>query len=83
MKPGDWEDPGRHAIAIVFDAPAPQRRWLVLVNAQESPLRFSLPPGHWQLRLAADAHPHGAGGVGLPLAPLQEIPPTSLWVASS
>jgi len=83
LSAADWEAAGRHAIAILFEAPAPQRQWLVLVNAQEEAVRFHLPPGRWQLRLATDAKAQGSNTPGLPLAPLQDIPPTSLWVASA
>lgn len=78
MGTADWEDASRHAIAILFDAPASQKRWLVLVNAQEQTMRFTLPPGRWQLRLATDS----TQAPGASISPMQEIPPTSLWVAS-
>ncbi|MBS0341809.1 MAG: glycogen debranching enzyme GlgX, partial [Proteobacteria bacterium] len=82
MTTGDWQAPGRHAMAVLFETPGMQRQWLVLVNAQEEAVRFTLPPGRWHLRLATDAKAHGADSAGLPLAHVQEIPPTSLWVAS-
>lgn len=82
MATADWEAPGRHAMAILFESPGMAQQWLVLVNAQQSAVRFTIPPGRWQLRLATDARAHGAGGAGLPLAHVQDMPPTSLWVAS-
>lgn len=81
MTQADWEASSRHAVAILFETPGMQQ-WLVLVNAQESAVRFTIPLGRWQLRLATDAKAHGASETGLPLAHIQEVPPTSLWVAS-
>ncbi|SFM83450.1 glycogen debranching protein GlgX [Variovorax sp. OV329] len=83
MAAADWEAPGRQAIAVLFEAPAPHKQWLLLVNAQEGAVRFHLPPGRWQLRLATDARVQGAGEPGMPLAPVQVVPPTSLWLASA
>ena len=76
MAGADWEANGQHAMAILFDMPAPQARWLLLINAQEQPQRFVLPPGHWQLRLATDGAQDNAA---LPHQPI--LPPVSLWVA--
>ncbi|HSV57629.1 MAG TPA: glycogen debranching protein GlgX [Variovorax sp.] len=79
MTPADWERADRHAIAILFDEPAAQARWLLLVNGEERPVRFRLPPGPWRRRLATDE----AGGGADEQLDQPTVPPVSLWLAQT
>jgi len=79
MSTADWEHDGRHALAILFDAPAPASRWLVLLNAAPREMEFSLPPGHWRRRLATDAEEDD--NTEIPMEGVQRLRPGSLWVA--
>jgi glycogen operon protein len=79
MRQADWERGDSHALAIVFDAVAPAAKWLVLVNAEEHVVEFSLPPGNWLRRLASDSDDADA----LPLEGPQLLLPGSLWVAKT
>jgi glycogen operon protein len=78
MAEADWQDGSQHAMAILFDMPAPQARWLLLLNAQERPQSFVLPPGQWRLRLATDGADEDEDAT---LSPQPTLPPVSLWVA--
>jgi len=80
MTPGDWERGDRHALAIVFEAIPPASNWLVLVNAEERDLGFTLPPGRWLLQLASDTDDALSGA---PLDGTQVLRPGSLWVAKT
>ena len=75
----DWQRSDRQALAILFDAPSPTPRWLVLVNAGAGPETFVLPAGEWTCVLASD----DPGSAGQASRPLHEatLPPSSLWVA--
>jgi len=46
----DWHDPHRHALALWL-APRDDAAVLVLMNAEDAPVRFVLPPGAWVQRL--------------------------------
>ena len=59
MQVHDWHDAGQHAFACRIDA-APgdtgpsqpgTRHLLLAFNPDAKPLRFTLPPGHWQIAL--------------------------------
>jgi glycogen operon protein len=80
MTHGDWERGERHALAIVFEAAAPAASWLVLVNAEDRAVEFSLPPGRWLRRLASDCEDDAHA---LPMNGAQRLPPASLWVAKT
>jgi len=80
MTPGDWERGDRHALAIVFEAIPPAANWLVLVNAEERDLGFTLPPGRWLLQLASDTDDALSGA---PLDGTQVLRPGCLWVAKT
>ena len=79
MTPADWEGVGRHAIAILFDGPVAQARWLMLINGEERPVRFNLPPGSWRRRLATDQ----AGGGADEQLDQPTVPPVCLWLAQT
>lgn len=85
MTAADWERGDRHALAIVFDAVPPAASWLVLVNAEEHPVEFSLPPGRWLHRLATDPHDDdNASVLGMgPTEGTRTLPPSSLWLANT
>ena len=79
MTGADWQRGDRPALAILFDAPAPDARWLVLVNAGATPVAFQLPPGRWQCRLASDAADDAAPVRDL--ADAERVQPGALWLA--
>ncbi|MDM0044850.1 glycogen debranching protein GlgX [Variovorax dokdonensis] len=80
MTGSDWDDAESHALAMLFDAPSREPRWLLLINAQAAPVRFALPPGVWRLRLASDAEPDSQPQSS-PLADAVDVPGGSLWLA--
>ena len=75
----DWQRGNRQALAILFEAPAPEPSWLLLLNAGEADVEFTLPPGRWTLRLASD--PDADEADAAPLEPTRTLPPGSLRVA--
>jgi len=81
MRSEDWQADSRRALAILFEAPAPAERWLVLLNANTATVEFTLPPGRWTRRLASD--PAVDETPATPLAPTQALPTGSLWVAKT
>jgi glycogen operon protein len=48
----DWDDAGQHALAIWFTDPL--QPLLILINAADDALPFTLPPGDWALALRSD-----------------------------
>jgi pullulanase/glycogen debranching enzyme len=46
----DWHDAHRHALALWL-APRDDAAVLLLMNAEDAPVRFVLPPGAWVQRL--------------------------------
>ncbi|HEY2258000.1 MAG TPA: glycogen debranching protein GlgX [Variovorax sp.] len=81
MTDADWAPGGRHAVALLFEGPAMAPGWLVLVNAEDGEVAFTLPPGRWLLRLASDSS--AADPAGEVLAPVQKVPGGSLWAAKT
>ncbi len=81
MSGADWSRGDRHALAILFDAPPPASSWLLLVNADDAEIEFTLPPGRWLECLATEAAsaPDGLVPVGEP----RRMPPASLFVAKT
>ena len=79
MTAADWERPEAQSLAVLFEAAPGAPSWLLLVNAEPRAVRFVLPPGSWQLRLASD---HDG-----PVQPLEAagpmLPSGSLWLATS
>ncbi len=57
MTTADWERGDLHALAILFESPAPGAHWLVLVNAEAHEVTFKLPPGSWTLDGWPATHP--------------------------
>ena len=52
----DWHDAARRDLAVLIGEPGRVLTpLLMLLNAHESPRRFALPPGAWQLRLDSSA----------------------------
>ncbi|MDM0115525.1 glycogen debranching protein GlgX [Variovorax sp. J22R133] len=82
MTTEDWERGDRHAMAILFDAPAPATRWLVLVNAEDRALDFNLPPGQWTRRLASHVD-ETSESTGAAPGTSWRLPPASLWIAKT
>ncbi|MDN8614813.1 glycogen debranching protein GlgX [Variovorax ginsengisoli] len=81
MRNEDWQAGDRRAMAILFEAPPPAERWLVLLNAGTAPVGFTLPPGRWTCRLASDAADDEAAAQRLDAT--QTLAPGSLWVAKT
>ncbi|HET7835107.1 MAG TPA: glycogen debranching protein GlgX [Variovorax sp.] len=81
MRNEDWQAGERRAMAILFEAPPPAERWLVMLNAGTAPVAFTLPPGRWTCRLASDAADDEAAAQ--PLDATQTLAPGSLWVAKT
>jgi len=79
MTTADWERRDRHALAILFEAPAPASSWLVLVNAEAADVTFHLDGGSWVRQLASDEDADDA----LPLRQSVTLGPGSLWVAKT
>jgi len=79
LTPADWDDPGRHALAVLFDDAGAAPRWLLLVNAEAQPVRFALPAGRWRRRLATEAPDDADGDIELP--DTLTLPAGSLWLA--
>ena len=79
MQPEDWTRRGRHALAILFDAPQGEVAWLVLINADahagDGAVEFTLPPGRWQLEITSDQEESRQ------LAAAETLQPASLWLA--
>ncbi|MGF6526761.1 glycogen debranching protein GlgX [Variovorax sp. PvP013] len=80
MQPEDWLRRGRHALAILFDAPPSEVAWLVLVNAGPEAVEFDLPPGTWRRRFASEAASDD-GTRDAPLAASRKQPAGALWLA--
>ena len=59
MTPGDWQQPDRHALGVLFEPAHESPAWLLLVNAEEAARAFALPPGRWEPVLDT-AEPTGA-----------------------
>jgi glycogen operon protein len=86
MNPEDWTRRGRHALAILFDAPQGEPAWLLLVNANapaethagDGAVEFTLPPGRWMLEIASDAPDDAAPR---PIGATATLDPASLWLA--
>ena len=76
----DWQAGEPLALAILFEAPPAAESWLVLLNAGEAPVGFTLPPGRWTRRLASDASDDEGTR---PLDGTQTLAPGSLWVAKT
>jgi len=81
MRNEDWQAGERRAMAILFEAPSPAERWMVMLNAGTAPVAFTLPPGRWTCRLASDAADDEAAAQ--PLDATQTLAPGSLWVAKT
>jgi glycogen operon protein len=81
LSPESWADAASHALAVLFDVPAPGAPWLLLANAQAEPVRFVLPAGRWQRRLATDEEPDAIEDT-TPMAQAVTVPAGSLWLAS-
>ncbi|MDM0027948.1 glycogen debranching protein GlgX [Variovorax saccharolyticus] len=79
MRTEDWQRGDRQALAILFESPAPEPSWLVLLNAGEADVEFTLPPGRWTQRLASD--PAADPAHAAPLEAALTLPPSSLRVA--
>ncbi len=79
MQPEDWTRRGRHALAVLFDAPQGEVAWLVLINADahsgDGAVEFTLPPGRWQLEISSDQEKPRQ------LAATETLQPASLWLA--
>jgi glycogen operon protein len=54
MTPTDWERGDRPALMVLFDAPASEVAWLVLIQAGTEAVDFAPPPGAWLRRLASE-----------------------------
>jgi len=81
MRNEDWQAGERRAMAILFEAPSPAERWMVMLNAGTAPVAFTLPPGRWTCRLASDAADDEAAAQ--PLDATRTLAPGSLWVAKT
>lgn len=79
MRSEDWQRGDRHALAILFEAPAPAPSWLLLLNAGGADVEFTLPPGRWTHRLASDPAVDAAAAESF--HPTRTLPRGSLWVA--
>jgi glycogen operon protein len=77
MAPADWNRGDRQALAVLFDAPADEVAWLVLIQAGTEAVDFALPPGRWLRRLASDDD----GETSRPLRDAETLRPGSLWLA--
>ncbi|MBO9515512.1 MAG: glycogen debranching protein GlgX [Variovorax sp.] len=75
MTLADWERRDRHALAILFEAPA--SNWLLMLNAEAGEVAFQLPAGGWIRQFASDERTAGP----LPLGATATLAPGSLWVA--
>jgi glycogen operon protein len=80
MTTADWERSDRPALTLLFDAPPDVPgavAWLVLIQAGDHAIDFTLPPGPWLRRLASDddtAAPRRLAG-------RETLAPASLWLA--
>ena len=75
----DWHDVHRHALALWL-APRDGAAVLVLMNAEDAPVRFVLPPGAWVQRLdtaGGDAQARALDGIAV------EAPANGLLVLAS
>jgi glycogen operon protein len=81
MQPEDWLRRGRHALAILFDAPPQKVAWLVLVNAGAEAVDFDLPAGRWLRRFSSEAaeSPQDAAWAR-PLAGSCSLSANGLWL---
>ena len=81
MQPEDWLRRGRHALAILFDAPPQKVAWLVLVNAGAEAVDFDLPAGRWLRRFSSEAaeSPQDAARAR-PLAGSCSLSANGLWL---
>jgi glycogen operon protein len=69
MTEADWHDPHRRALAVLIGAPGrASGPVLMLVNAEPTPVEFTLPPGRWRMRLASCGEPADPAGATLTLA---------------
>ena len=77
MTLADWERGDRPALMVLFDAPASEVAWLVLIQAGTEAVDFALPPGTWWRRLASedDDRPHRL------LRREETLSPATLWLA--
>jgi len=80
MSASAWEEPHSQALSLRLQGAG--QSVLLLFNPEPNPVRFTLPPGAWRLRLDTAAPDLSApAAAGLWLRPTEEVAPGALWMA--
>jgi glycogen operon protein len=75
-----WEEPHSQALSLRLQGVG--QSVLLLFNPEPNPVRFTLPPGAWRLRLdTAASDPSAPAAAGLWLRPTEDVAPGALWMA--
>ena len=62
MQTADWHDRGGHALGCRIESAQRDAAAVLLMNAAEEPVRFTLPDGRWKVLIDSAAEPSGGAG---------------------
>jgi len=84
MSASAWDEPHSQALSLRLQGAGQGagQGVLLLFNPEPNPVRFTLPPGSWRLRLntaVADSKPPATAGPWL--RPTEDVAPGALWMA--
>lgn len=84
MSASAWEEPHSQALSLRLQGAG--QSVLLLFNPEPNPVRFTLPPGVWRLRLDTAAADSSApvpapAASGIRLGPTEDVAPGALWMA--
>ena len=83
MSASAWDEPHSQALSLRLQGAGQGagQSVLLLFNPEPNPVRFTLPPGAWRLRLDTAVADPSATAAGLWLRPTEDVAPGALWMA--
>jgi len=83
MSASAWDEPHSQALSLRLQGAGQGagQSVLLLFNPEPNPVRFTLPPGAWRLRLDTAVADPSATAAGLWLRPTEDVAPSALWTA--